>query len=652
MRLDHYNGSAALALLAAGLLGSGSALANTCPPGSVQQNDACGGIDPDPNGGCNFAPVLLQFAGTPTLATPLTICGTVGTFDAASRDLDWYEFNLAVPSVITVTASKSPTLFTIFLRDGIVCTDPFVFAQVATTTGQIALPAGNHTLAVTVNAFAPDEPACPGQYAVSITVNSEINAACGGSESCIEPHATGGCDNLACCDQVCQFDPSCCDSAWTSDCVDLAVALCGLFIYDCVSPGGAPSNDCATNPAPIACGAEAVAFNTTNAGTDGPPGTGCTNGKDIWYLVQFGEQGGGELEVAINTPGWDSTLSLYGLGATPVFDPSNLPNLLIGCLDGPDGMSGGEALVLIDAVEGDYYLIQVAGFDDGSGADFGTGNINIACRRLVFDTGNTRAVQFDATNMGNFGALVNLGLSSGFLNAANPQRWYATPITIDSPGPGLDWEINSINVYGFSPAGVLNETMDWKIWCRTDLCVPPTDSPADYEGSVPFPVPYDIVGGAATENHEIPINLPIPAGDYWFTAYAANGTGGVTPANFAWFINPPDGIDINCGNGPQGWRSAMFPTPGFVIYQPPPTTLQQAPGLDPADLFGVGLRILGTKIPGGAPNPCSVLPPCPWDLSGDGVVDGADLGILLGGWGEFDGADLGQLLGSWGPCPQ
>lgn len=55
-------------------------------------------------------------------------------------------------------------------------------------------------------------------------------------------------------------------------------------------------------------------------------------------------------------------------------------------------------------------------------------------------------------------------------------------------------------------------------------------------------------------------------------------------------------------------------------------------------------------------------PPCPADLSGDGVVDGADLGTLLGAWntanaaadlnhdGIVDGADLGDLLGSWGDC--
>lgn len=53
---------------------------------------------------------------------------------------------------------------------------------------------------------------------------------------------------------------------------------------------------------------------------------------------------------------------------------------------------------------------------------------------------------------------------------------------------------------------------------------------------------------------------------------------------------------------------------------------------------------------------------CPADLNSDGIVDGADLGALLGNWGtkgpgdlnddgQVDGADLGALLGAWGDCP-
>lgn len=60
---------------------------------------------------------------------------------------------------------------------------------------------------------------------------------------------------------------------------------------------------------------------------------------------------------------------------------------------------------------------------------------------------------------------------------------------------------------------------------------------------------------------------------------------------------------------------------------------------------------------------------CVGDLTGDGLVDGADLGVILGGWGQsvacfsgtqtgdlngdlvVNGVDLAVLLGAWGECP-
>ena len=52
---------------------------------------------------------------------------------------------------------------------------------------------------------------------------------------------------------------------------------------------------------------------------------------------------------------------------------------------------------------------------------------------------------------------------------------------------------------------------------------------------------------------------------------------------------------------------------------------------------------------------------CPADLSGDGVVDGIDLGLMLGDWanngpgdisgdGVVNGQDMGMLLSAWGAC--
>ncbi|MGA0172409.1 MAG: hypothetical protein ACO3NL_02035 [Phycisphaerales bacterium] len=63
-----------------------------------------------------------------------------------------------------------------------------------------------------------------------------------------------------------------------------------------------------------------------------------------------------------------------------------------------------------------------------------------------------------------------------------------------------------------------------------------------------------------------------------------------------------------------------------------------------------------------AAGPAPAVAPCLADLNGDGVVNGADLGLLLANWGKpgatdldgngtTDGADQAILMGAWGPCP-
>ncbi|MBL9148785.1 MAG: lamin tail domain-containing protein [Phycisphaerae bacterium] len=71
-------------------------------------------------------------------------------------------------------------------------------------------------------------------------------------------------------------------------------------------------------------------------------------------------------------------------------------------------------------------------------------------------------------------------------------------------------------------------------------------------------------------------------------------------------------------------------------------------------IYATSVDINGDLIP----DECQCLP----DIDENGVVDGADLALLLGDWdnagigdinwdGVTDGADLGLLLGAWGPCP-
>jgi len=74
----------------------------------------------------------------------------------------------------------------------------------------------------------------------------------------------------------------------------------------------------------------------------------------------------------------------------------------------------------------------------------------------------------------------------------------------------------------------------------------------------------------------------------------------------------------------------------------------------------VGSGAAGTS--GNATLTLSAAVNCPADITGNGVVDGGDLAVVLGGWGgavtsdlnndgTTNGADIAVILGAWGPCP-
>lgn len=117
-------------------------------------------------------------------------------------------------------------------------------------------------------------------------------------------------------------------------------------------------------------------------------------------------------------------------------------------------------------------------------------------------------------------------------------------------------------------------------------------------------------------------------------------------------------------------KNTAFSNPHGVIHHLTTTTEELAAGdhvlwfevgdvndhiLDSA-VFLTNLRT-GVGDPGTEPSD-----ECEADLTDDGVVNGADLAILLGDWGErstddldgvgvINGADLAILLGAWGKCP-
>ena len=135
------------------------------------------------------------------------------------------------------------------------------------------------------------------------------------------------------------------------------------------------------------------------------------------------------------------------------------------------------------------------------------------------------------------------------------------------------------------------------------------------------------------------------------------------------------GNPIQVGSSFAGWettadKNTAFSNPHGVIHHLTTTTEQLNAGnhtlwfevgdvndhiLDSA-VFIANLRT-GVGTPGTEPTD-----ECEADFTGDGVVDAADLAVLLGDWGQvstddldhvgvIDGSDLAILLGAWGDCP-
>lgn len=454
---------------------------------------------------------------------------------------------------------------------------------------------------------------------------------------CTEMSAGGGCSDAACCDLVCGLVEDCCAVAWDADCVQAAFDFCGLFLYECKANAKSPANDCASD-ATVASLNTIYAFTTSNATTDGPQSEPCDQSHDIWYVLFVADDG--DLIVDVRSPDFDSVISIYGIAGPQCFDPALLPQHFIRCVDVRG--TGGELATVPHAAANDWYLVRIGGY----AGQAGPGDVEFRFRKLLYDTGNTFPVLFDAADQGNY-TLTNIGLSSGNLDAGSPQRWTAQAFTLNDPVAPLIWSIESIHAYGFSPSGAQNDTLDFVIYTRDGFANPNSETQL-FSGSVPFPIPLDIAGGGVNEDHEIDLAFtPVQlfSGDYWLTVFAGGAGAPTPPASFAWFINAQAGIPTVDAKGVAfAWRSHKIPTPGYQPYTLPTTTLTQSGTLDPVNLYAAGFRLLGAKS--------TLEAKCSWDLTGDGVVDGADLGVLLGAWqNPYRGGELGELLGAWGPCP-
>ena len=659
----------------------------TPPPGTIVTTDGCAHLNGeiDSNGGCNQVPAAFTDLGVLASDATMYVSGQMGLYiptnstTYTSRDLDWMLVTCAAGTVQVSLTTQNSTVTgqmpnsQIFIKKNVgvdPCLGNFDVGIQSTAcphVQSIVSGAGTHLIVVTVpfdtTAAATTTQAC-GTYLLTISHTSFLNPICGTSTaSCTEVHASGGCNLPACCEDTCTFNPLCCDIGWDQSCIDLAVTGCGLFIYSCPVTAGAPANDCATSSQLITVGQANVIADNTNAGSDGPGAAvaaQCASamGKDLWYTIKAPANGALTISAcASGTQTSDSVFAVYNLGTDPIMTPARaqtLPSLYIGCNDDCSATNFASGYTLIDAVANTYYMVRVGGFV-AAGADPSTAvifslPIVTSFEYVVFTTG---AQQFVVTTAG---VNTNLGLSSGCLNnTTSLQRWMAQPFSV--PATAASYDVSRMTVKGFVPAGSINETLNYVVWSRAAGNPAPVAANQVVAGSVPFPVAYDTAAdNAATASHDIVAAFNLTAGNYYLTAYASNAAcASGTAANFAWFICAYDGINlIDTAGAPFNWRSATFPTPGFVKYTGLNGAYVVQTGADPNDLYNTAFDIYGS--------PSGVLPPaCPGDFNNDGFRNGADLATMLSAWGTpggdingdntTNGADLAGLLSGWGNCP-
>jgi hypothetical protein len=162
-------------------------------------------------------------------------------------------------------------------------------------------------------------------------------------------------------------------------------------------------------------------------------------------------------------------------------------------------------------------------------------------------------------------------------------------------------------------------------------------------------------------------------GSAWLGGFQASDPapyGWVTGETFSWAPACSLSNDqTHCGR--ENYLTILSPWTGCawndvaVCWQMPAMIIEWSADCNGDDIVDYGQILDGTFVDvdsNGIPDTCE----CLADLTGDGVVNGGDLSIVLGFWGTpaktlpaadlnrdgtVDAADLAAILGSWGPCP-
>jgi hypothetical protein len=528
---------------------------------------------------------------------------------------------------------------------------------------------------------------------------------CGSGGDCNSANGGPGCDDVACCDAVCEVDPTCCDAIWDDGCAAMAVAMCAF----------PPANDHCGAPRGIPLGR--FDFTTINADTDGgalpttcvDEGTGGVFVNDVWFTHTAVVDNG----ILVSTCGhadFDTRIAVYtGCGGS-----------IITCSDDVIDCPGGTSRCGFYGIAGETYLIRVGG---KFGA--GTGEIDIALGDVP--PPNTAIAPAFTGGLGANGhhyAVVSLIDGNGWADAiSTAARFGGYPATMTSPqetafvttfskpanvgGPtafGLlqsprgaepaggwgwitgeelyytNWNVGEPNDVGGEDFGLIYRDGTWNDGAEGfGHVLIEFDSPPSLDEVVWTPE----AGGDGSRYRAVISPLQLS----WSEAKAqAEALGGSlvcleteAEADFLfdslvrfhnlWTMTNYNGgpwIGLELTGSGWGWLSGVpFDWAGWMPGEPNGTgdkgcfySYLDGPRRQFDDTFDGNLR--QAFIVEFEPEIV-----CTGDLNGDGQVNGADLGLMLGEWGKcpkgcagdlnddgiVNGADLGLLLGGWGVCP-
>lgn len=437
-------------------------------------------------------------------------------------------------------------------------------------------------------------------------------------EPCTVAHGTPGCANSACCGNVCGVFPDCCVVAWDDLCVEAASELCGLYVCP---DGDYPGNNCPTG-AILVVSDSSVAFDSTGATTTGPLQPQCGSGEgdnqiwnDLWYRIDVTEIG----RVTASTcdaANFDTKIAAYDIG-DGTFDPNALQPLFVACNEDGEGCLDGTSRLSFIAQAETSYLIRLGGYQGGSGTGVISFSFEPAIPPQVCKNPGANPI---ATSPDSSVATGGIACAGGGVTRANsyakvfPQTQTGAAYSFDCVNFGLDnsgpYIEGTIGVW-IDPSGGVPSVSE---------LVPLASYPVGlYTGNDQYlTVTGETVCVELTGDETLVVTLDIPAQSSGFTTFAGGAT----------------------SDGPTYYRSDACGQADFIA------------------LADIGFPNNHWYVEVSGNIGCDD-PGIPGDLNNDGIVNGADLSIMLSAWGtadpvadldgsgNVDGGDLAILLSNW-----